>query len=318
MKKLTVLLMLSAYSLVFANESITTMTDYSRNSMEELAASPPLNLLKNTKGESRHEFIAGLYEGEVNDPATVAWTNGDVTSQELGSVEGHGFGYGYSKSWKDRWAWYFWLQWAWYEGSHKQSIYGVTTITVDEIEAQTGVLAFGLSYEFLRDNPKHTLNLFGGPAIMSLDVTGQIKTFALSDGSLASQYQGHYDGLLPSAIVGLMYDYNFSEKFQVLPYGMLVYSFADECQVYRVDKVAVADEYVTSNSSLCGPVENTSGEDGQTDISPSFFTLGIKFTYVPWGISANASGIIRDAIQRNDEERRAPVKGTLFSISKAW
>lgn len=319
MKNLIVILTLLVCHIVQANESITTMTDYSRNSMEELAATPPLVLLKNNKGESRHEFIAGLYEGKVDDPATVTWTDGeDKTSQEKGSADGMGFGYGYSKSWKDKWSWYFWFQWAKYDASHVQTIDGVTTITVDDIEAQTMVLAFGFSYEFLRDNPKHTLNLFGGPAILSLDVTGQIKTFALDTGDLASQYQGHYDGLLPSGIVGLMYDYHFSEKFQILPYAMLVYSFADECQEYRVDKVAVADSFVTSNSPLCGEVENFSGEDGETDISPSFYSLGIKFTYLPWGISVNASGMIRNAITRNDEERRAPVKGTLFSVSKSW
>jgi len=315
---LTVVVSLFCFS-ALSNESITTMTDYSRNTMEELAATPPLVLLKNNKGESRHELIAGIYKGKVDDPATVSWINNqDITSQERGDANGFGLGYGYSKSWKDRWAWYFLFQWAKYDGSHKQTINGVTTISVDDIEGQTMVLGAGISYEFLRDIPKHTLNFFGGPAILSLDVTGQIKTYDSTNGSLSSKYQGHYDGLLPSAIIGLMYDYDFSKKYQIMPYAMLVYSFADECQTYVVDHVEKADEFVTSNSPLCGEVENTSGEDGQTDISPSFYSIGIKFTYIPWGLSVNASGMIRNLITRNDEERRAPVKGTLFSLSKSW
>lgn len=307
------LLILPVHS-IFANESITTMTDYSRNSMEELGASPPLSLLKNKKGESRHEIIAGLFKSDVDGKATI--TDGSITD-ELGSTSGHGFGYGYANAFAEGWAFFAWIQWSWFEGSHKQSLNGVTTITVDDIEAQSGFLTAGISYEFLRDNPKHTLNLFGGPAIMSLDVTGQIKTFDSSNGNQGSAYQGHYDGLLPSALVGVMYDYDFAEDFQVVPYAMLAYSFADECQEYRVDHVTQANEFVTQNSPLCGEKEDPNA-DGETDISPSFFTIGIRFTYVPWGLTANASGIIRDAIQRNDEERRAPVKGTLFSLSKSW
>ena len=84
-----------------ASESITTMTDYVQHAMTELAASPPITLLKNTKGSSRHELIAGYIKTSVDDNATLSTGS---TSKELGSASGQGLGYGYTHSFKEKWA----------------------------------------------------------------------------------------------------------------------------------------------------------------------------------------------------------------------
>jgi hypothetical protein len=297
---------------ITANDSITTMSDYSQHAMTELAASPPLLLLENKKGKVRHEIILGHISTDVDDNANLS--DGTIT-KEKGEASGFGVGYGYNSSFKEKWSWFFWLQAAQQSGDHTQTTESITTIKISDMETLNASLSFGLSYEFLRESDKHTLNVFAGPSFLLLDVSGAIQTYNTS-GSITSAYDGSFDGVLPAITLGSMYEYKFFENFQIVPYAMVVLSLADECQTFRVDNVSLNDGSATTNSPECG--SGTGTVDGETDISPSFATIGVKFNYRPWDLGFNVSGIIRDAILRSDNEERAQVKGALLSLSKSW
>lgn len=298
---------------LFANDAVTTMADYGKHSLTELSANPPLLLLENKKDKSRNEIVFGYIQTKVDDNATLS--SGSIT-KEKGDAGGFGLGYGRSKSFKDRWAYFYWLQGAQQSGDHTQTIGTTVTATIKEMETVNINLAIGLSYEFLREMEKHTLNLFGGPSFNYLEISGAINTYNTS-GTQTSSFDASYDGLLPSVLLGLMYEYKFIKNIQIVPYALVNFSLADECQDYRVDNVAQSDGSANANSPKCG-IGSTGTVDGQTDMALSFASIGVKFNYVPWNIGFNISGMIRDAFLRSDNEERAQVKGTFFSLSKSW
>ena len=309
---LTLFFTLISFNLL-ANDAVTTMSDYAKHSMTELAASPPLLLLENKNGQSRHEIVLGYIKTSVDDNATLS---GGTTAKEKGDADGFGLGYGHSKSFKDKWGRFFWIQAAQQSGSHDQTVNSTTTATIKDMETVNLNLAIGISYEFLRNLEKHVLNLFVGPSLTYLEVSGAINTYNTS-GNQTAAFDASYDGLLPSVMFGLMYEYKFIKNFQVVPYALLNLSLADECQQYRVDNVSLSDANADANSPECGGGKKGT-VDGETDIAPSFASIGIKFNYVPWNIGFNISGLIRDAFLRSDNEQRAQVKGAFLSLSKSW
>jgi hypothetical protein len=316
-KGVSLKLLLIIFSLIsfktLANDAVTTMTDYTQHAMTELAASPPLRLLRNTKGESRHEFVFGYIDTTVDDDAILS--TGD-TADEKGNAKGVGFGYGYSHSYKEKWAIFFWLQAVQQSGDHEQKIDGVVRARITDMETVNLSLAFGVSYEFLRDSENHTLNLFMGPSLLMLQTSGAIETFDASS-SYTSAFDGTFEGVLPAITLGLMYEYKVMNKLQIIPYFIVSYSLADECQSYTVDNVSLNDSGANANSPECDGVVNGT-VDGETDVAPSIITVGVKFHYEPWNMGFNISGVIRDAFMRTEDEDRAQVKGALLSLNKTW
>lgn len=312
MRNLKVILLSIIVHNAVANDSITTMSDYAQHSMTELVSNPTLKLLKNIKGKSRHELSFGYITAHTDDNATLS--TGAIT-KESGESSGFGIGYGYTKSFKNKWAYYFWLQGVQQEGDHTQTTNGITTGKITDFSGVYLNISFGLSYEFLRETKKHTLNVFAGPSLMLIDISGAVQAYNDS-GAIEAAYDGSFDGTLPALMAGIMYEYKFLKNFEVIPYSILVYSLASECQEYRVDNVALNQGNSIESSPKCDPKLNS--VDKETDIAPSFLSVGFKINYSPWDIGFNISGIIRDIILRGDSEDRAQVKGGYLSVSKSW
>ena len=313
MKKILLisLLLLSVNSL--ANEAVTTMSDYVVRAVKEVAASPPLKLLENNKGESRREITLGFLTTSTDDNATVST---GATSYESGSASGPGAGFGFSYSWKDRWALYTWLQGATQSGEHTQTINGVRTNYMDAFDSTYVNATFGISHEFFRSNKNHTLNVFAGASVYLLELSGQVQTFNPTGGAQTANYVASLDGIFPAVNFGMMYSFNYFKKVKIIPYFTGMISLADECQTFRVDNIQQTDGRIQDNSPLCGGTNNTGG-DGKTDIATDFVTIGIRFEYVPWDMGFNFSGLFRNLF-RDGEEQRAPVEGTYFSISTTF
>lgn len=310
MKKILLAFLVLNYS--FANDAITTMSDYTQQAVSELAASPPLKLLKNKKGESRHEVSVGILETKTDDNATLSTGS---TSYENGSASGFGVGYGYSRAFADGWAFYSWFQLVSQSGDHTQTVGSVTTTEITGFDTWSFNISTGISYEFLRNNPKHTLNTFIGFTLIHLELTGDIKTYNPSSGALQSAYKGSLDGFFPGINLGVMYSYSLWKNIEIVPYAVGIISLADECQTFRVDDVAATDGTIQDNSPECGV--NTSDGDGETDIQTSIATFGFNVNYLPWDVGINFSGFLRELL-RDDDEKRAPVTGSYLSLSKSF
>lgn len=305
------LTLLSVYS--SANEAVTTMSDYVVRAVKELAASPPLKLLENNKGESRREITLGYLETSTDDNATVST---GATSYENGSAEGFGIGYGYSYSWKDSWALYSWIQGASQSGEHTQTINGVRTNFIDAFDSKYINVTLGLSHEFFRSNKNHTLNVFAGASVYHMELSGQVQSFNPSGGAPSATYVASLDGIFPAVNFGMMYSFNYFQKVKIIPYFTGMVSLADECQTFRVDNVVLTDGRIQDNSPLCGGT-NTAGGDGKTDIATDFVTIGVRFEYVPWDMGFNFSGLFRNLF-RDGKEQRAAVEGAYISVSTTF
>jgi len=311
MKTLNILLLLLISNLVTANDSITTMSDYTQHAVIELAASPPLKLLANIKGESRHEVTLGHLKTSIDGDSTMS--TGAKRTEE-GSADGFGIGYGYSRSFADKWAFFSWFQFVTQSGEHTQRENGITTTRIDAFDSKSFNISLGLSYEFLRDKDKHILNTFAGVSLIHLELTGQIQNSNATNGNPETNYIGSLDGFQPAVLLGTMYSYKAFELVEIVPYAIGIISLAEECQTFRVDDVKLTDGNIRDNSPKCGV--NTTDGDGETDIQTSVLTVGFRINYIPWDLGFNISGVLRDAILRDEEEDRAPVSGAFLSITK--
>lgn len=298
----------------YANDAVSQASEYARQGMIELASDPPLLLLKNEKGKSRHEVLAGYMKLESDDNDVTL--TGGAKAQESGSAKGFGFGYGYSHSFKERWAFFGWLQALTVEkGNHQQIQNGVVRAKSINFDALNANLALGISYEFLRDKENHSLNLFGGPSIMYLDFHSDVENFD-SSGSLNTSLDLFFTKVIPTAMAGFMYEYKVLEKWQFASYAMGVISLIDKCQDWEADRVSVNNGGVDGSSPEC--TTSGSGTRGQIEIEPSFISVGVKVNYKPWNLGFNVSSLIRNVILRPDKEAKAEVTGVMFSLSKTW
>lgn len=291
--------------------AVSVTGDYAASAMTELAASPPLLLLKNEEGKKRHEVLAGYLKMSADDDA-VTTSNG--TAEEVGEASGFGISYGYSKSFKERWSFYIWAQAATYSGDHVQTTSGVVTTRTDEMDGLIANLALGVSYEFLKDYEKHTLNVFGGPSLMYFDAKADVKTFNAVTAAAENDIEMEISTLLPAFMLGTMYEAKWFEKWQIAFYGMINLTF-EECVAFDTPVVNLS-----SGNSFSSPEcdASTSLADAETDIATSFFALGFKVRYVPWKLGINISSILRNAIFSEEEDERAEVDGVLLSLSKSW
>jgi hypothetical protein len=300
-----------------ANDAVAQASEYAKQAMTELASDPPLILLRNEYGKSRHEILGGYMTLKSDDDAKLA--NGTVAN-EVGDAKGFGLSYGYSYSFKEKWAFVTWLQAATVEsGNHTQSVGGQVTAKSINFDSLNLNLAIGLSYEFFRDNDKHTLNVFGGPSFMYLDFHSDVENYAFppnAAGSLNTSLDFFFSELIPSAFGGFMYEYKYFEDWIVSPYALGVISLGDECQDWEADRVSVNTGNLDGSSPRCTP--SGSAARGQIDIAPSFVSIGIKFRYKPWNVGFNISSVVRNAILRPDKEDKAEVTGYLFSLTKSW
>lgn len=291
--------------------AVSVTGDYAASAMTELASSPPLLLLRNEEGKKRHEILAGYLQLEADDTVTLS-TGG--TAQEVGDATGFGVSYGFSKSFKDRWSYYVWAQAATYSGDHIQTTGSVVTTRTDEMDGLIANLSLGVSYEFLRSSEKHTLNVFGGPALMYFDALADVKTFAAGTGAAENDLEMEISAIIPALTAGLMYESRWFTKWQIAFYG-LVNLALEECVEYDSPVVNLS-----SGNSFSSPEcdASTSLDGAETDIATSFFSLGFKVRYVPWKLGFNVSSILRNAIFPDEEDDRAEVEGVLFSLSKDW
>lgn len=293
--------------------AVSVTGDYAQQAMTELAAVPPLLLLENKEGESRSSVIAGYLELAADEDVTLADSS---TAHEDGEAKGFGMGYGYSRSFSDRWAFYGWLQLAFFDGDHRQVQDDVATFTTKEMSGFVANLNLGISYEFFRDSEKHTLNVFGGPALMFYEHFADIKTFNTS-GQQTTDFEMELSHIVPAVTVGAMYDYKFFENWKISPYGILVISLADECQSFDTPRVSLNQ---LSGESLSSPEceAATSFDDATTDIIPTFGSIGVRFEYLPWKTGFSVSSYLRNLILNPDNGDKAEIKGTLLSLSKTW
>ncbi|MCO4754896.1 MAG: hypothetical protein KC478_10480 [Bacteriovoracaceae bacterium] len=316
LKYFVVFLSLLISSNSFANDAVSQASEYAKRAMTELASDPPLLLLKNEDGKSRHEFLLGYLKLTTDDDATL--TDG-TKAQEKGSAKGYGFGYGYSHSFKERWAFFMWLQGVTVEkGNHQQTVAGQLTAKTIDFDALNLNLALGLSYEFFRDNDKHTLNVFGGPSLMYLDFHADIENYDAppsAAGNLNTSLDFFFSKFIPTFMAGAMYEYKYFKNWEIAPYALGVIKLIDKCQEWSADRVSINGP-VDGSSSKC-PASGVANK-GQIDIAPSFVSIGVKVNYKPWDLGFNVSSMIRNAIMRPDKEDKAEVEGVLFSLSKSW
>jgi len=298
------------------DSSVSQPGEYAKAAMMELASDPPLIMLQNEEGKSRHELALGYMKLDSDD-SDVTLTGG-IKATEKGSAKGYGFGYGYSYSFKDRWAFVSWLQAVTVEqGNHEQYVDGRISAKAINFDALNINLAFGLSYEFFRENPKHILNVFGGPSLMYLDFHSDIETYTISSPyNLITSLDFFFSKFIPTAMAGFMYEYKFFENWIIAPYSIGVMRLVDKCQPWEADRVSVISGGVNGSSPECP--SSSSATKGEIDIAPSFITVGVKFNYKPWDIGFNVSSIIRNAILRPEEERKAEIDTFLLSLSKDW
>lgn len=314
MKLKLVLIGLLFSSYTQANDAVAQASEYAKQAMTEIASDPPLLLLKNKKGESRHEVAAGLLKLKSDDNDVTL--TGGVKATEKGDAKGFGIGYGYSKSFKERWAYFTWLQAAVVnKGNHEQRINGVVTGKSIDFDALNVNLALGISYEFLRDLDKHTLNVFGGPSLMYLDFHSDVENYDTS-GNLTTSLDFFFSKLIPTAMGGFQYEYKYFEKWQVATYALGVIRLTDKCMDWEADRVSVDIGGVDGSSPEC-TASGTAGR-GEIDVAPSFISVGFKVNYRPWNVGFNVSSLIRNAILKPEEEEKAEVEGVFLSLTKAW
>lgn len=314
--KLTFILLFFLFSLqnASANDAVAQASEYAKQGMVEIASNPPLMLLKNEQGKSRHELQLSYVTLDSDDDATL--TNGTI-AQESGSAVGYGFSYGHSWSFKERWAFITWLQGITVEqGNHTQKIGGATSAKAIDFDALNLNLALGISYEFLRENKNHTLNVFAGPSIMYLDFHSDIENYNTSTGNLDLSLDFFFDTIIPAAFTGLMYEYKYFENWQISPYALGVLRLSDKCEAWEADRVSVNTGSIDGSSPECTASGDSS--KGEIDIAPSFVSIGIKFHYRPWDLGFNFSSYLNNLILRSDDDKKAEVTGVNFSVSKAW
>lgn len=313
-KTFTLLLLLVSSNSVQANDAVAQASEYAKQGMVEIASNPPLLLLKNEKDKSRHEIQLSYVTLDSDDDATL--TSGTI-AQENGDAKGYGFSYGYSWSFKERWAFVTWLQGITVEqGNHTQKISGVTSAKAKDFDALNMNLAFGLSYEFFRENPNHTLNVFAGPSIMYLDFHSDIENYNTSTGNLDLSLDFFFDTIIPTAFLGFMYEYKYFENWQISPYALGVLRLTDKCQAWEADRVSVNTGSIDGSSPECSASGNST--KGEIDIAPSFVSIGVKFHYRPWDLGFNVSSFLNNLILRSDDDKKAEVTGINFSFSKSW
>ncbi len=298
------------------DSSVSQAGEYAKAAMMELASDPPLIMLQNEEGKSRHELALGYMKLKSDDNDVTL--SGGVKATEKGSAKGYGFGYGYSHSFKDKWAFVSWLQAVTVEkGNHDQFVNGRLSARAIDFDSLNINLALGVSYEFFRENDKHVLNVFGGPSFMYLDFHSDIETYSTdSPYALSSSLDFFFSKFIPAAMAGFMYEYRFFEDWIIAPYSIGVISLVDKCQPWEADRVSVNTGGVNGSSPECA-ASNTASR-GEIDIAPSFITVGVKFNYKPWDLGFNISSVIRNAILRPEEERKAEIETVLFSLSKDW
>lgn len=233
--------------------------------------------------------------------------------QEKGQSSGFGLGYGYSRSFKDKWAFFIWAQAIAVDGSSEQFLNGQMIAQADQFEVLAANLAFGVSYEFFRDSPKHTLNVFGGLSFQYLYLSSKIATYGPDP---LSDFDFETSMLMPGFVIGTMYDFRLLENWQFVPYGILSYTTEEgECQSFEAKTVR---ETTSSNGSAQGCTASDDMTRGEFKVNPSFLTLGINFNYTPWGLNLNVSSLIRNLIFDPDDENKAEIEAAYFSISKTW
>ncbi len=314
MKIKLVLLALCISNTSQANDAVAQASEYAKQAMTEIASDPPLMLLKNNKGDKRHEVTAGILKLKSDDDDVTL--TGGVKATEKGDAKGFGLGYGFSKSFKDRWAIFTWLQAAVVnQGNHEQRVNGKITAKSIDFDALNINFALGLSYEFLRDNDKHTLNVFGGPSLMYLDFHSDVENYDQS-GNITTSLDFFFSKLIPTAMGGFQYEYKYFEKWQVATYALGVIRLVDKCMEWEADRVSVNSGSLDGSSPECTP--SGSSSKGEIDVAPSFISVGIKVNYRPWNVGFNVSSLIRNAILKPEDEDKAQVEGVFLSLSKAW
>ena len=291
--------------------AISVTGDYAQSAMTELAASPPLVLLKNEEGKKRSEIVVGYLKLSADDTVNVP---SGSQAQEVGDATGFGFSFGHSKSFKDRWSYFAWIQGAVYSGDQTQTTNGIVTTKTDEMDGVIANVSLGISYEFLRDVEMHTLNLYGGPSLMFFNALADVATFNETTGASENNLEIEVSTLIPALTLGLMYEARWFEKWQIAFYTLGVLSL-QECVKYDA---AVVNQ--TTGSSFSSPECDASSDisNAEVDIATSFVSLGFKVQYLPWKMGFNISSIIRNLIINEDEDDRAEVEGILISLNKSW
>ena len=301
------------------DSAVAVTGDYAQTAMTELASTPPLFLLKNEAGKQRYGVVAGYLKLRADDTSLLS---DGTNSHDDGKAEGFGLGFGYSKSFKERWSYFGWIQAAYYSGSNIQSNQA-SGVVLSNTEGMTGTivsLSAGVSYEFLRNSENHTLNVFGGPSLIKFDSNAAITTFNSTTATPETRFNVEILKIIPAVTLGAMYEYRYFQTWRFTPYTLIVLSLAGECTDYEASNISLNLQAGQSSGSSPECEANTSGVGGEVDIAPSFFSFGVKVKYVPWSLGFNISSFFRNAIINavNGTPTKTEVEGIMFSLSKDW
>lgn len=257
------------------NPTITTMLRTSGNANSTLAASPPLPMLYQHKGDYKVTLQPYYFiNGKLNDTSE----SSSFFSRRAGSFEGAGGGGGISYGLSDKWGVHLFIL-----GNSLTGDFSTTNaLLVGETRGtsiSTIVASPMLTYQFFGEKDGgFTMPVFFGPLVTHRSLEARV--VESNNGVVKQDFDMKGSATSLGLIAGMQMGIPLGESFMLNPFLMLGVPFDHTVDTKASNiRTNIADPYVTTLSDV--------SQGAVVDQGTVFGTLGMNLIYRPWGLAFN-------------------------------